>query len=163
MEVIKKMFVLFFLFFLVGCGQNDDLDKNYNKVSSIEILEAINNNNIIFQTASIKSLKTQELANRYGISTDDLTDGVVYYSTNENISDCIIIAVAKDKSNLEAIERALSSEIIGLSDSFKNNDAESKKIENHLFKTKDLVVILAISDYIEEIENIFDDVTEKKI
>ncbi|MFI3231658.1 MAG: DUF4358 domain-containing protein [bacterium] len=165
MELIKKMGFLVFLFLMVGCSDMSRDSSNEQAIESTKILEAINNNNILFESGSIKNLKTQELANRYGIAVDDLKDGIIYFSTNENISDCIIIATAKDKDALEGIERALSSEIVSLSDSFKNNELESKKIENHIFKTKNLTVLLAISDetYTYLIEDIFDNLLEPQI
>lgn len=165
MELIKKMSFLVFLFLLVGCSDMSRDSSNQQVIESTKILEAINSNNILFESASIKNLKTQELANRYGIAVDDLKDGVIYFSTNENISDCIIIATAKDKDALEGIERALSSEIVSLSDSFKNNEEESQKIENHIFKTKNLTVLLAISDekHMYLIEEIFDNLLEPQL
>ena len=84
------------------------------------------------------------------------TQGDANNTEDEDKSDKIIIVKASSKDTIENIERALSSEIVGITDSWKENDQESKKIENHIFKTKDVYVIMAISDKSEEIEKIFD-------
>lgn len=148
----KFLFLNFILIFiLVGC--KDDISHN---ISSEYILKNITDV-ISFQNPKEEDLKKQSVAERYGIAVDDIENGVVYYTQDENSSDKIIIAKAKEKEKVENIERALSSEVVGLTDSWKNDEKESKKIENHIFKTKDIYVILAISDEAKEITKIFDD------
>ena len=147
---IKKL--LFFILFILLVGCSKDTLPN---ISSEFILNNITKK-ISFDNPIEENLKDQSVAERYGIAPKDIENGVVYYTEDEDKSDKIIIVKASSKDTIENIERALSSEIVGITDSWKENDQESKKIENHIFKTKDVYVIMAISDKSKEIEKIFD-------
>ncbi len=147
---MKKL--LFFILFILLVGCSKDTLPN---ISSEFILNNITKK-ISFDNPIEENLKDQSVAERYGIAPKDIENGVVYYTEDEDKSDKIIIVKASSKDTIENIERALSSEIVGITDSWKENDQESKKIENHIFKTKDVYVIMAISDKSKEIEKIFD-------
>ena len=147
---MKKL--LFFILFILLVGCSKDTLPN---ISSEYILNNITKK-ISFDNPIEENLKDQSVAERYGIAPKDIENGVVYYTEDEDKSDKIIIVKASSKDTIENIERALSSEIVGITDSWKENDQESKKIENHIFKTKDVYVIMAISNKSKEIEKIFD-------
>ena len=147
---MKNLFILVFCFLLIGCSK-----KTTPNLSSQYILSVINEK-VTFDNPIEEDLKEQSIAERYGISPSDIENGVVYYTENEDESDKIIIAKASSKDTVENIERALSSEIVSISDAWKDNDGEMAKIEKHIFKTKDIYVIMAISDKSKEIEKIFD-------
>lgn len=147
---MKNLFILSFCFLLIGCSKNTTPD-----LSSKYILSVINEK-ITFDNYVEEDLKEQNIAERYGISPSDIENGVVYYTENKDESDKIIIVKAVSKDTLENIERALSSEIVSISDAWKDNDREMAKIEKHIFKTKDIYIIMAISDKSKEIEKIFD-------
>ena len=147
---MKKL--LFFISFILIVGCSKDILPN---ISSEYILNNITKK-VSFDNAIEENLKDQSVAERYGIAPKDIENGVVYYTKDEDKSDKIIIVKASSKDTIENIERALSSEIVGITDSWKENDQESKKIEKHIFKTKDVYVIMAISDKSKEIEKIFD-------
>lgn len=147
---MKKL--LFFISFILLVGCSKDILPN---ISSEYILNNITKK-VSFDNAIEENLKDQSVAERYGIAPKDIENGVVYYTKDEDKSDKIIIVKASSKDTIENIERALSSEIVGITDSWKENDQESKKIEKHIFKTKDVYVIMAISDKSKEIEKIFD-------
>lgn len=146
---MKKILLLILIFVLTGCSSE------LPNLSSEYILSVINKK-IQFDNSTQENLKEQSVAERYGISPKDIENGVVYYTEDEHKSDKIIIAKASSKDAVENIERALSSEIVGISDSWKDNDIEMNKIEKHIFKTKDIYIIMAISDNAKEIEKIFD-------
>ncbi|WP_317368178.1 DUF4358 domain-containing protein [uncultured Tyzzerella sp.] len=147
---MKKILLLIFVLLFTGCS-NDTLPN----ISSEYILKKINEK-ITFDNSMQEDLKEQSIAERYGISPKDIESGVVYYTKDEDKSDKIIIAKASSKDTIENIERALSAEIIGVSDSWKANDKEMEKIEKHILKTKDVYVIMAISNDSKKIEKIFD-------
>ena len=147
---MKKL--LFFISFILLVGCSKDILPN---ISSEYILNNITKK-VSFDNAIEENLKDQSVAERYGIAPKDIENGVVYYTKDEDKSDKIIIVKASSKDTIENIERALSSEIVGITDSWKENDQEPKKIEKHIFKTKDVYVIMAISDKSKEIEKIFD-------
>lgn len=152
---MKKILLIFICFLLIGCDKN-----NLPNVSSQFILSEITKQ-VTFPDAIEEDLKNQNVAERYGISPKDIENGVVYYSKDENISDKIVIVKATSKDNVENIERALSTEIISVSDAWKDNDKEAIKIERHIFKTKDIYMIMAISNDVEKIESIFDSIFEQ--
>ncbi|WP_250278686.1 DUF4358 domain-containing protein [[Clostridium] colinum] len=147
---MKKILLFIFCFLLIGCSKNE-----LPNLSSEYILSVINKK-ITFENSVEEDLKQQSVAERYGISPNDIESGVVYYTKDEDKSDKIIIAKASSKDTVENIERALSTEIISVSDSWKHNEMEMSKIEKHILKTKDLYVIMAISNKAKEIENLFD-------
>lgn len=147
---MKRLLLLIFILLLTACS-NDTLPN----LSSEYILSVINKE-VTFDNAVQENLKEQSVAERYGISPKNIKNGVVYYTKDEDKSDKIIIAKASSKDTIESIERSLSSEIVGISDSWKDNDKEMKKIEKHIFKTKDIYVIMAISNDAKKIEKIFD-------
>nr|WP_317356514.1 DUF4358 domain-containing protein [uncultured Tyzzerella sp.] len=146
---MKKLILIIFIFLLTGCG------KKTANISSQYILDTINEE-VTFDNAVEEDLKEQSVAERYGISPSDIEDGVVYYTRDEDKSDKIIIAKASSKDTVENIERALSSEIIGITDAWRDNEEEIGKIEKHIFKTIDIYIIMAISDNVKMIEEKFD-------
>lgn len=152
----KLLLLLMFILSLTGCSKNKVKDVPVDAIiSNIEKNYPINN--------SIKEdLKQQDIAERYGISPDDIEEGVVYYTEDKDKADKIIIFKAKSKENIESLERAISSEIVGMSDSWKNNETEAKKVDNHLFKTKETYVIYCVSDNAEKIVELFDNMLESK-
>lgn len=148
---MKKLFIFsFFILLLIGCSKETLPD-----ISSEYILNNITKK-VSFDNPVQEDLTEQSIAERYGIAPNDIENGVVYYTKDEDKSDKIIIAKASSKDTIENIERALASEIVGITDSWKDDSVESKKIENHIFKTRDIYVIMAISDKSKEIEKIFD-------
>lgn len=155
---MKNVIILIIILIIItGCGKS-----KVKNVSTNNILENIKSN-YPFNNPIEENIKNQSVAERYGISPNDIEEGVVYYTSDNNKSDKIIIVKASSKSKLENIERAISSEIIGITDSWKENEEESKKIEKHVFKTKDLYVFACISDDSKSIEEIFDNTLDGKI
>lgn len=104
-----------------------------------------------------EDFKDLDVSEKYGISTDDISEGKTYYSRDENKSDEIILIKAKNKDAVENIEQALSSEVVRLSNAWKNEENEAKKVENHVLKTRDDFILLVVSEEPEKIEKIFDD------
>lgn len=143
---------------LVGCDK-----KEFNDLSSQEILYNIERDasTISFDGFFKEDLTNESISTRYGISTADIEHGVLMYSSDETKNDKILIVKAKDEKALENIERAFASEIIQLSDALRENNEELKKVEECVFKTKGLYVIMGISEYPDEIELIFDKVLDK--
>ena len=109
-----------------------------------------------FTSPVTEDLSNQKSAESIGISPDDISEGILYYSSDESKVDKVILVKAKKQDSIEPLENALGAEIIGLTDSWSNNDTESKKIEQHLLKTKDDYIILAVADNVDNIEKIFD-------
>lgn len=147
---MKKLIILFMLSFLTACTKPTAKETPLSEVM-LEIKEAVS-----MSEAAEEDLSDQKSAEKLGISTQSINDGIAYYSTAESNSDKVILVRAKTKEDIEKLEQALSAELTATTSAWKDNDTESKKIENSLLKTKDDCVILAISDKIDKIEEIFD-------
>ena len=152
----KILLFLLLILGLTGCSKNKVKDVSVESIlSNIESQYPINN--------SIKEdLKQQDIAERYGISPDDIEEGIVYYTEDKDKADRIIILKGKSKENMESLERAIAAEIVGRGDAWKNNETEAKKIDDHSFKIKDTYVILCISDNTDKIIEIFDNMLDTK-
>lgn len=151
----KILLYLIFTFMLVGCSKNEVKDVSvYDIISNIETQYPIEN--------GIKEdLLKQDVAERFGISPSDIEEGVVYHTNVGDSADEIIIVKAKEEGKVEPIERGISAEIVGITDSWKENEKEAKKVDNHIFKTIGNYVILCVSDNAEEIVEIFDNTLKK--
>ncbi len=147
---LKKIFMLLLAsVFLVSCSKPT--------VENTSALDAAMSFTEIagFDFDNTESLLDINTAERYGINPSDVEEGYVVCSTEDASADKLIIAKGKNVRSTENIEKSLSNVLINLSATYKDNPEESKKIENHLFKTRDKMTILAISEYTDEIEEIF--------
>lgn len=147
---MKKIFYILALILLAACSKPTARETPlYQVMSEIEaevtVLQCVD-----------EDLSNQKNAEKYGISSASIKDGIACYSTAEGISDKIILVRANKHEDIENIEKALSSQLTASAAAWNNNETESKKIEKALLKTKDDCVILAISDEIDKIERIFD-------
>ncbi len=147
---MKKILYLLILSILAGCSKPKAAETPISEVMDIIKAEAG------IESAAEENLSDQKNAEKYGISVNSITDGIAYYSTAQGKSDKVILVRAVSKEETENIEQALSSELTSVTAAWENNEEESKKIEKSLLKTKDDCVILAISDNIDKIEEIFD-------
>ncbi|MGN1317488.1 MAG: DUF4358 domain-containing protein [Lachnospirales bacterium] len=146
---MKKILFIILALIMTGCQK-----PSASEVPIEEVIKEIKTQ-IIMTNAVEENLKNQKSAEKYGISTNSIIDGISYYSTDNNKSDKVILVRAKNKDEIQNLERALESVLISTTASWEENEEESKKIEKALLKTKDDCVILAISDEVDKIENIF--------
>lgn len=153
--MIKLILLLVSLMSMTGCEK-----KEFNELSSQEILYNIEER-VTLNKFFKEDLTKEEIATDYGIAPSDIEHGVLMYSSEEGKNDKILIVKAVDEKALENIERAFANEIIKLSDALRDNNNELKKVEECVFKTKGLYVMMAISDYPNEIEDIFDKTLDK--
>lgn len=155
---MKKIILIAIILALTACTK----DKTETADISTKELLSMLREDMNLENVKTEDITTLETAERYGISPDDVEEGYVYYTTNDTKADKLIILKAKDNDTLENVQRALSSEIVGLNDTWKNDETQRSKIENHLFKTKDKYVILAITENADNLEEKFDKALEKK-
>ena len=146
----SKYLLLSLVLLLTACSKPESKGKPVADIMSQ--IQATTN----FTSPVTEDLSNQKSAESIGISPDDISEGILYYSSDESKVDKVILVKAKKQDSIEPLENALGSEIIGLTDSWSNNDTESKKIEQHLLKTKDDYIILAVADNVDNIEKIFD-------
>lgn len=158
---MKKLILCLFTSVLFFCGCTKTNSKDTSNVALADI-----SNKLIetadFDNAVIEDLTNTETAERYGISTDDIESGIVYYTSDEDKADKILIAKAKDEKALENVEKAFSAEIVGLADTWSNYEFENKKVEEHILKTQENFVVLLLSDDPDELEKTFDSFFDNK-
>lgn len=124
-------------------------------VSVAEVIEKLADN------AEIPSMEKDDLtdkenAEKFMLSTDDFTEGMAVYSSTTEQADKIILVKAKDKKTVQDVERALADVLNGLKNTWESDDVESKKVDEHILKTRDTYVLLYVGQKNEEAEEIFD-------
>ena len=146
---MKKITYISILLLLTGCFKPQAKETPISEIMSD--IKA----NIEISMAVEENLKEQKSAEKYGLSSDIIKEGIAYYSTDENSSDKIIMVRAASDDDVENIENALSNHMTATKSAWKNNENESKKTENGLLKTKDDCILLSISSKNDIIEEIF--------
>lgn len=147
---MKLKYFIIITLLLTGCQKPES--KNPEVIDVINLIAK----NVTIENGETKDLKQDKNAEEFGVATEDISEGIVYYSTVSDKVDKVILVKAASEDSIENIETALSAELIEITSFWENNDTENKKIEKHLLKTKDDYVILAIADEVEQIEMIFD-------
>ncbi|MDO4300850.1 MAG: DUF4358 domain-containing protein [Clostridia bacterium] len=146
---MKKTMLILSLILLIGCSKQQAKDIPLSQVlEEIKVIAEFNNT----QTAD---LTDQKVAAQYGIDPTSISEGYVYYSTEGNTADEVIVARAASRKEVENVEKAISGELTAKSTAWKSNEKESKKIENHVMRTIGDCVLLAIGDKSTEIEQVF--------
>lgn len=146
---MKKFIFILLLILLTGCSKPQSADTPLSEV--LEEIKVIAE----FENTKTDDLKNQKAAAEYGIDPSAINEGYVYYTTDEDKADEIIIARASSQSEVENVEKAISAELNTKTEAWKNNERESEKLENHVMRTIDDCVILAIGDKAKEIDQVF--------
>ncbi len=108
-----------------------------------------------FDTDGMRSLSDIDAAEECGINPNDIEEGYIVVSPEKGSPDKIILAKGRDIRSTENIEKSLSNLLINLSATYRDDPDKSKKIEKHLFKTRDKMTLLAVCDDPEELEEVF--------
>ena len=135
--------------FLVSCTGKFD-----TKVEVSQIMETIKRE-VDLQNGVEEDIKSMDNAERYGLTLDDIEEGRIYYTKDAENPDKIMVIKAKNEDSMENIEKAMNAETIGLMDAWKNTE-QTKKVENHILKTRGRYVLLMIGDDAKRVESIFD-------
>lgn len=152
---MKKCMATLFLAFIAcvpcGCAQKE---KN---VDVEEIKEALVSG-IQLESPQVTDLSgNKNEAERYGLPLGKIENGFAY--VNEKTSDKadeIIVIKAKEKKNVNEIERALEAEITGLANAWEGTDkSEFEKVQKHILRSKGKYVLLAIGEENKRAEEIF--------
>lgn len=149
LKIISAIIISFFIF--TGCGKNTDKSNNINFLELQSSLTTKAN----FENSQTEDLKNITTAQKYGIATDDIEEGFVYFTNNEK-PDRIILAKTKGGPSAENVENSLSNEVSGLITAWKDNPTEASKLEEYVLKTKEDYVILIISENSAKLEDEFD-------
>ena len=93
----------------------------------------------------------------YGISSDAVSSGKVYISTNATAEE-IAVLEASSSDNAGTIKSAVEARVASQKASFESyNAAEVPKLENPLIVTKGNYVIMVVCDNVSEAQTIIDD------
>lgn len=152
---MKKTIIFLSLLLLIGCNKLKAKDIPLSQVlEEIKVIAEFNN-------AQTVDLTNQKTAAQYGIDPTTISEGYAYYSIDADVADVVIIAKASSQNEVENVEKAISSNLTGASNSWSNNTKESKKIENHVMRTIGDCVILAIGDKSKEIDQVFNQLKDE--
>lgn len=153
----KKLFTIIFTFVIfTGCS----LKSSDNK-ETVSVGEIINKLSSVagFEETVTENVKEIETASQLGISPGDIEEGFICTPTPKSqneIPDKIILVKAKDEASLENVEKALQDEMNGINSAWEEDTVNKEKIENHILKTKDNYVLLAITEEYDMLEKTFD-------
>lgn len=154
-KTLKKIILILCLLLLTGCNKPRSKDIPLSQVlEQIKVIAEFNN-------TQTEDLTNQKIAAQYGIDPTSISEGYVYYSTDEETADEIIIVRAASQNEVENIEKALNGELSAKTEAWKNNKTESDKIENHVMRTIGDCVLLAIGDRSAEIDQVFNQLKDK--
>ncbi len=148
LKIFLSLIITLSLF--TGCGKtSESANINFSELQANLISKAS------FENSVTEDLKNISTAQKYGLALDDIEEGFAYLTNNEN-SDRIILAKTKGGASSENVEKSLSNEVAGLIATWEDDTKESKKLEEHVLKTKENYVILIISENSAELEDEFD-------
>lgn len=152
---MKKFILILALILLTGC--------NKPKTKDIPISSVLEGIKVVaeFENTQTGDLTNQKTAAQYGIDPSSVSEGYVYYSTNPETADEVIIVKAASQNEVENIEKALSGELAAKTEAWKKNEAESQKIENHVMRTIGDCVLLAIGERAQEIDQVFNQIKDQ--
>ena len=102
------------------------------------------------------SLKDMDIAAAYGIAPQEIREGIVYYSTREGCTDKVILVISQNHDGLRNVEHALETHINMLALAYRYDREESTKIEQHIFKTRGMYTLLALTEDPEGTREVFD-------
>lgn len=93
----------------------------------------------------------------YGVAREDITEGCLYRSSNDDDISVVVVVKAKNEDTLTHIELALRAEANELSRAWRYNEYNSKLSDNRLLKSRGLYTILAVTEKTTEVESVFDE------
>lgn len=138
---------------LTGCGKYEEKSLSLEETARIAAYMAD------IDDIGFLSLTNEENAAEYGISAQELEEGVALYSLEEGETDMVVLVRAKEHSGLENVERALENKVTTLTLAYKYNREEREKLEKHLLKTRGMYVLLVIGEKPKAAEAVFDKLT----
>ena len=146
----KIILCLMFCTILAGCGKYENAE-----VSVEEIAKAVAESENVDITGAKKITSARDSA-EYGISTEEIEDGVIIAFPNNGETDRIVVIKAKNHDGLENAERGLKNRVNTLMQAYKYNQRERDKLDKHFLKTRGMYVMLTIGSNAKEAEKVFD-------
>lgn len=137
---------------LTGCGKYENEEVSVSETARTAAYMAD------IDDIAFKSLMNEENAAEFGISVEEIEEGVVFYTLDDNETDMVVMVKAKNHNGLENAERALENKVTSLTLAYKYNREERKKLEEHILKTRGMYVMLAVCEKPKTAERLFDSV-----
>lgn len=151
-KALTNLFVLSLtLVILTSCTKNDVM----NKAPSVKDIDNKLKEEIDLSTMAIGD--SEKLEKLYDINLEDLEEFLLYVPKSNIEANEIGIFKVKDSANIDDIEEKVEKRVEEQSNSFKDYlPEEYYLIENSLLKTKGNYILFAISEDVDQIEEIFD-------
>ncbi len=146
----KILAMLIFAVSLTACGKYEDENVSVSELGSAVSFAAG------LKEYKRESLKDMDVAAAYGIAPREIEAGLVYYSTEEGCTDEVILVKSKDHDGLRNVEHAIENHANMLALAYRYDDEERQRIERHIFKTRGLYTLFALTDEPERTEEVFD-------
>ena len=145
-----------FLVFFASCIKDND-------IPDIAIRDIINmmEETADYSVPAEKNLLLGKTAVEYGISTDSIEEGIVYYDADPKNTSEIIIITAKDKDKAISIEQTLVSVKTDFVKALENDPSQIEKSRNIILRMTGKTCILILNDNAEELEKIFENIFKK--
>lgn len=154
--MINKIFALVLcVILLAGCSKPENKEVSSEVV--FDKVAAIMN----FDENEKMDLSDIKNSQKYGISTDKIKDGYAALNSDGVNADNLVVLRAAEDKEIDGLEEAMLAYINDITTAWENNDTESKKIENRVFKTIDKFILLYVGDEPEKAKEIFDEAVKK--
>ncbi len=151
--VIRGLIVVIFVVSLASCRAPE------SNITPRQIIDTVSAR-FSLQNYTKEDLKTEHIAERYGVSAEDITEGFALSDPKSDNPAKIIVLKAKSRDTLEAVERSLSNEAIALADAWKKHNANRELTDETILKTRGTVSVLICHPKAKEIEKEFDRLTK---
>lgn len=145
---MKKIFFLVFaLLSLSACGKYENENVSVSDLASALAYEAD------LEEESPQNLKSVQVGSLYGISPDEIEEGIVYKDDDD--SDIVVVVKAKNYDFLRNAEMAFETKVNEIKNAWKYDIEESKKIDNHLLKSRGMYTVMVVAEDINRVERTF--------
>ncbi|MCM1988743.1 DUF4358 domain-containing protein [Oceanirhabdus seepicola] len=148
------------VFSLVGCGKEEA------KVPNVPVKDIVTAIEGEFDLEGLMELDltseemdelSKSMIEGYGINPEDVEEGIIKCAMINLDARELVILKAKDESKIPDLTAALEKRVETQLQAFENYVVKNyEMVENHLLKTKGNYIILAISEDVEKIDEIFE-------
>ncbi|MGZ7441595.1 DUF4358 domain-containing protein [Paenibacillus sp. TH7-28] len=140
---------------LAGCAERE---KGTGNLTAADVGERIR------QSANLENMKqgdAEKLQKLYHISSEDIADFVLYTASSNVRADELLVIRLKDEAQADRVMAKIAERIAAQSAKFKDYRPDQYYLlEKHVLKTKGLFILFAVSAEADQMERVFDAVTD---
>ncbi|WBW99017.1 DUF4358 domain-containing protein [Oceanirhabdus sp. W0125-5] len=148
------------VFALVGCGKEEAKVPNVPVKDIVSAIEGeVNLDGLMDLDLSNKEMDelTKGMIEGYGINPEDVEEGIIRCAMINLDARELVILKAKEESKLPELQAALEKRVENQLAAFENYVPQNHEmVKNHVLKTNGNYIILAISEDVEKIDEIFE-------